>query len=140
MSAADKTKLDGLGSGIFGGDFQTATAEGTTTTTSSSFTSKVALTSPGGLTGTYRVAYYAGMTSANGSKRYQVRLYNLTDTTELCYDENTPGTAGVWNAKSGYAYVTFTGLAKEFQIQFASQDNSTTVSCRRARIEFWRVA
>jgi hypothetical protein len=137
MSSTDKTKLDGI-SGAFGTNFQITASEGTSTSSSSTFATKVSLTT-GALTGTYRIAYSTEVTAANAVKRYQSRLYNVTDGAELCYDENSPGTANVWSAKTGYAYVTFTGAAKTFSIEFASADNSTPVSIRRSRLELWRV-
>lgn len=138
LSAADKAKLDSLNP-VFASNFQTVVEEAATTTTSSTYTSKVTLVT-GALTGTYRVGMYADITSANPVKRVQCRLYNVSDAVEYCLTDLVPPAAGVFQGLSGFNYVTLSGVSKNIVIQFASQDNMTVVSCQHARIEFWRVA
>jgi len=125
--------------GTFGDNFQNVAAEATTTTTSAVFQSKVTLTTPA-LTGTYRVAFYCEIASGTANTRAQARLFNSTDATELCFSETRMSLANLFACATGFQYVTFTGAAKSFIVQFASQGGVATVSCRRARIEFWRVS
>jgi hypothetical protein len=138
MDKADKTKLDSFGAGGLV-DFQTVADDTVTTTTSSTFQTKVTLAT-GALTGTYRVGMFAGVTSANSAKRVQCRLYNTSDNVEYCSTDIAVPASGVYEGFTGFNYVTLAGVSKNISIQFASQDNAATVSCRRARIEFWRVA
>ena len=121
----------------FGRNYQTVVAEGTDTTTSSGFKTRVTLTTPA-LTGSYRINYYAELSISPGNQRYQCRLYNSTDATELCYSEVGPTQNDIFGSVSGFCDVTFAGVAKTFLIQYASQDNSATVTIRRARVEIWR--
>jgi len=123
---------------VFGRDFQQVAAEATTTTTAGAYTTKVTLTT-GALTGTYRVAYSAEIQGSAKDKQMSCRLYNLTDAVEYCFDSGDKEEANQWEENSGFAYVTLVGASKNIAVQFASPEG-ITVSCRRARIEFWRVA
>lgn len=135
-----KVQVGNLSSGssnVFGQNYQSASSEGTSTTTNSTMQDKVTLTTTA-LTGTYRVSFYCEVTPEKANKREQCRLYNVTDAVELCWDEYRPVLGRLFKATAGFSDVTFTGAAKTFKIQFASQDGSTTVNIRRARIEIWR--
>lgn len=142
--AAQAKKYSTLGDMIssvnpFGKDYQLSSSEGTSNTTSSTYQNKVSLTT-GSLTGTYRVSYYCELTIGTANRDAQVRLYNSTDATELCMlfrrfnqtTENVPA--------AGFQYVTFTGAAKTFIIQYNSPNNVAQVNIQRARIELWRVS
>lgn len=124
---------------VFGSDPQLEVSEGTSTTTSSTMQDKVTLTTPA-LTGTYRVAFFCEIMIGTANARHQCRLYNVTDAAELCFDDTRPSLASMYAARSGFQYVTFAGAAKTFKVQFARQNNSATVTIRRARIEFWRIS
>lgn len=127
------------GSPVFGSAPQLEVSEGTSTTTSSTMQDKVTLTTPA-LTGTYRVAFFCEIMIGTANARHQCQLYNVTDAAELCFDDARPSLASMYAARSGFQYVTFAGAAKTFKVQFASQNNSATVTIRRARIEFWRIS
>jgi len=124
---------------VFGADPQIGVSEGTSTTTSSTMQDKVTLTTPA-LTGTYRVSFFCEIMIGNANARHQCRLYNVTDAAELCFDDTRPSLASMYAARGGFQYVTFSGAAKTFKIQFASQGGSATVTIRRARLELWRVS
>jgi pectin methylesterase-like acyl-CoA thioesterase len=124
---------------IFGANFQTAVDETTTSTTSSSYQDKVTMTTPA-LTGTYRVSFYCEVATGSSNTRSLARLYNVTDATELCLHDSRDSAGSLFQGKLGFQYVTFAGVAKVFKIQFASQAGVATISCRRARIELWRVS
>ena len=123
---------------VFGLDFQYVTSEDVSSTTSSTYQNKVTLVTPA-LSGTYRVACYCEVAIGTSNYRSLVRLYNVTDLSELCYFDSRDSLSLIYQGKSGFQYVTFTGGSKTFKLQYASQNNSTTVYCRRARIELWRV-
>jgi hypothetical protein len=122
---------------VFGRDYQTATSEGVTPTTSSTYAVKTTLTTPV-LTGTYRVNYYCELMTPTANRRCQARLYNVTNVSELCSTDFIPSTTSVYQFVTGFCDITFTGAAKTITIQFASQNNVATVNIRRARIEIWR--
>jgi hypothetical protein len=127
------------GTNVFGYDFQQVASEGDSTTTSSTFQDKVSLVSPA-LTGTYRVAFYCESSCFLANRSVQLRLYNSTDATELCLDEQRPSLSALFGSSSGFQFVTFTGSSKTFKVQYASSNGATQVTIRRARIEFWRVS
>jgi hypothetical protein len=126
-------------SSIFGADYQIEVVEGTSTTTSSTMQDKVTLTTPA-LTGTYRVAFFCEIMIGTANARHRCQLYNVTDAAELCFDDTRPSLASMYTVRSGFQNVTFAGAAQTFKIQFANQNNSATVTIRRARIEFWRIS
>lgn len=119
-------------------DFLYAADEGVTSTTSATYQTKVTLTT-GALTGTYRVAFYAGLSSGTPNRDMECRLYNVTDAVELDSNYVNASASGVYRLTTGFAYVAFTGAAKSFSIQWRSPAGAT-ISIRRARIEFWRVS
>lgn len=127
------------GGGVFGADYQAAASEGPGTTTNAVMQDKTTLTT-GALTGVYRVGFFCEIQIDTANRRHQCRLYNVTDAAELCYNEDRPSLTSLYQAAAGFCNVTFTGAAKTFKIQFASQDGTATVTIRRARIELWRVS
>lgn len=140
MSAADKTKLDGLGGGVFGGDAATVVDDAATTNATNNYNNGIKLTyTTPALTGTYMVHYTADLAVNSNTARYLFRLQNTTDAVTLGLNEETVGTSGVNQTRSGFAIVTLAGVAKTYQVQFASQNNSATVTCRNARMLFYRL-
>ena len=124
---------------IFGRDYASGVSEANSTTTSSTYQDKVSLVT-GALTGTYLVEWQCEMTIASANRLHRCRLYDATAAAELCNDDHRPSIANAWKLASGFALVTFVGAAKTLKIQFASQNNSTTVTIRRARVVMWRVS
>ena len=124
---------------IYGNNYQIQVSEGETTTTSSTFSTKVSLVS-GAVTGTYKINSYCEIMVSTKNKTHASRLYNVTDATELCYNEITRIAIGLYMSISGFQVITFSGTSKTFAIQFASPDNLTTITIRRARLEFLRVS
>jgi hypothetical protein len=124
--------------GVFGRDRQSVESLGTSTTTSSSYQTKVSLTTPV-LTGTYRVAWFALVYSDGDLGR--VRLQNVTDGLDVGYwQRHKSSDADVIQAVGGFANVVFAGAAKTFSIQWRDESGGNTQGIREARIEFWRVA
>lgn len=133
--AADWNQTDSR----FGNDYQTAISTGRSTSSSSTFASKVSLTT-GAITGTYRVRWTTVMDSED-TTRYQVRLRNTTDGVTLGAERDVePERPTDRLTESGFGEVVFSGVAKTFQLQFASQDGSSVVGIQDARIELWRVS
>jgi hypothetical protein len=68
------------------------------------------------------------------------RLYNNTDAT--AYTENIKRCYATTerNNFSGIEYVTFSGAAKTFYLQWRAGTTGNTAGCAWARIELWRVS
>lgn len=126
----------------FGRDFTNGASEGASTTNNAAFQTKLTVTT-GALTGVYRVGCHAELTvtvGGPGSRDVSARLYNSTDATELCAVRVRLTTLNTdVQGFNGFQFVTFTGAAKTFLIQYASPSGAT-VSISRARIEIWRVS
>jgi len=138
MSAADKTKLNGLGN--FGRDYQSAASDGRSTTTSDVFQDKTTLTTPA-LTGTYRIGWTAVVDHSISSSSDEERLYNETDAAVVGATINwRPSISSEVRHVSGFAEIVFTGAAKTFKIQYRSVNGAATAAIQAAKIEFWRVS
>lgn len=128
------------GSTIFGNNPQYASNDVGATTTSSTYQTGVTLTTPA-LTGTYWIQWSAEGRNATGvTADLEVRFQNTTDAATI--NEYNIELKDVTNyiPFGGIYEQTFTGAAKSFEIQFASENNSDTVGVRRARIMLWRKA
>ena len=125
--------------GVFGADYQSIISSGRSTTTSSTFQSKVSLVTPA-LTGTYRVGWTAIVDCSSASTSNEYRLYNTTDTALIggliVMEFKDPSNR---DCVGGFAEVVFTGSSKTFQIQHRVQSANTS-GIQEARIELWRVS
>lgn len=139
--AKKKTTISALSSvaSIFGADFQSAVADSRTTTTSNTYQDKLTLTT-GALTGTYRVGWCADIDMGGSNQIGWARLYNVTDSTILGEQAHRPSSTTIHLPVTGFAYVTFTGSAKTFRIQFRSASSGNTIGIEHANLEFWRVS
>ena len=136
-----KITIGSLPANIFGGNQQNASSEAASTTTSTSLQTKLSMVTPA-LTGTYMVQVFAEIYNSGGalsSNRTEAQLYNSTDATELCFSSPRSG-QGTYVPFSGFAIVTFTGVAKTFQVRYRTTAGSSTAYIRRARIILFRVA
>lgn len=144
MTAADKTKLDGVVSGIFGANYQKQVDDTRTTTTANAYggvgTTKLTLVTPA-LTGMYRVAAFAVLDQGAANQIGWCRLYNSTDAVVLGEANHRPSLATVL---APFAFrcpdCVFAGAAKTFLLQFRSGVAGDTTGCQYARIEIWRVS
>jgi len=128
-----------ISGGVFGQDYQTATSTGRSTTTSTTFQTKVTLTT-GSLTGTYRVGWCAVVDQSRASDAVQVQLLNTTDAAVVgVLQEHEPKDSRNRIHVGGFAEVVFSGAAKSFSIQWREQRGSTA-GIQDARIEIWRVS
>jgi len=124
---------------VFGDNYQSAAVEARTTTTSATYQDKTTLTT-GALTGTYRVGFVAVTDSGAANNLHWCRLYNSTDATTLVEFSHRPSQNTVDAPNSGFQYVTFTGAAKTFIVQYRSATAGDTTGIANARIELWRVS
>ena len=132
---------------LFGRDYQTAVSVALSTTTSTTFQTKITLTTPS-LTGTYRLGWCALVGQSNTGDKVECRLRNTTDGVTLGADPVGSGANGSRNepkdildrmTTAGFAEVVFSGAAKTFELQYRQQGGNTA-SIRNAHVEIWRVA
>jgi hypothetical protein len=125
----------------FGQDYQTAISVPISTTTSTTFQTKIALTTPS-LTGTYRVGWTSLIGSSTTTDQVQVRLYNVTDGSAIGPDQPyAPNHADNRVLAAGFAEVVFAGASKTIEIQFRRRSLAVVaVGIEGARIEIWRAS
>ena len=123
---------------IFDKDFQRAESLTRSTTTLSTYQTKVSLTGEG-LTGTYRVAWMAHID--NNGAQGKFRLRNITDgidvTGEALFKSSS---ASDRLPVGGFGFVVFAADTKTFDIQWADVAGGNTQGIQEAKIEFWRVS
>lgn len=123
---------------VFGSDYQREESMGESSTTSTTFQSKVTLTTPA-LTGTYRIGWSARVWQSGVADRLQAQLYNDTDAAVLSGPfDFEPEDADDRHLPSASREVVFDGSAKTFIVQYRQQDGGTAY-IDQASIEFWRV-
>ena len=126
----------GANAGGFGNDFQKVSA-GDTGGGPAGWINAVTLTT-GNLTGTYKVSFYSEVESAADTNK-QCRLYNNTDSTELCKFQGLAHLSNIeYTPAYGFEYITFTGSAKTFYLQITVSSGSAVF--HRNKIEIYRVS
>jgi hypothetical protein len=138
MSSTDKSKLD-LMSPDFGRDYTSAQSLGQSTTTATTYQSKLSMAT-GALTGTYLITWYCLMSRPSGGNSVFARFYNTTSSTVV---------GGVWSKDqlqvtdklqfSGSAVITLSGTSNTYIIQYQG-GGGNTAAIEEARIEMWRVS
>lgn len=148
LTSAERTKLAGIETAADVTDTANVTSaleldyndsEGTSTTSSGTPQTKVAITLPA-ITGTVVVFFAANIYTASSEKRVAARLYNSTDATVL----NGPIDPWEKNANSeavysGFEEIVLTGSAKTIQLQYYSPDG-VTVGINHAKLMVIRIA
>lgn len=140
MSAADKTKLDGVVAG-FGGGFQ----QGSSDTASSwsgdeNYRQKLRVTTPSLPAGTYRIGWHFEFAMDTVSYRGGVRGQINDSVTMFEVAEEFKDTDN-WNPGSGYYYHTLASPAVlNLDMDYKTYNASYAVGIRRARLEIWRVS
>jgi hypothetical protein len=127
------------GTTVFGSDYQRQESLSESTTTSSTFQTKVTLTT-GALTGTYRIGYGAKM--KNNDDAGEARLYNSTDASQFggVHGVRTKVLADEYQTISGVYEITLTGSSKTIVLQYRDKVGGNTQYIMDAWIEFWRVS
>lgn len=124
---------------VFGDDYQGAGSRARSTTTSSSFQTKVTLTTPV-LTGTYRVVWQAVIDQTNTQDSVEVRLQNTTLGSSVgTFQRMEPKDIDNQIFAGGAGGVVFAAQTMDFEIQWRQQDGSTA-GIQDAVIEIWRVS
>jgi ABC-type molybdate transport system substrate-binding protein len=127
--------LTGIATGISGG-YQSASVSARTSTTLSSFQTKLQLVTPA-LTGTYRVGWSALVD--NIGPLGEAQLYNVTDASVVGGVRIYSLSAGQRRDVGSPEEIVFTGASKTLEIQFRDVAGGNTQGIRNARIELWKV-
>ncbi len=124
---------------VFGADYQTEISTARSTTTSTSFQTKVTLTTPT-LTGTYRIGWCSVIDQQGGADSVEARLQNTTDASTVgAIQRLEPKDTDNREFAGGFAEVVFAGVSRSFEIQWRQQEGNTA-GIQDARIEFWRLS
>lgn len=117
-----------------------AASEARSTTTSTTFQSKVTLAT-GTQTGTFRIAWTALLDVSDTTYNIEVRLWDNTNSVMIgSLMVLQPHDAVNREASGQFINVTFTAQARDLRLQYRSTNNSGTAGIAAARIEFWRVS
>lgn len=143
MSSADKTKLDGIGTGagIFGSQAQNAENSSTATTTAGSFQQYMKFTTTSLPAGTYRISWTYVWALSSASQYFNGRV-QLDDSNTLVTHLQEPKDASLSNRHihSGFAYATFGSAGThDIDIDYYSSGGATA-QITLGRIEIWRVS
>lgn len=128
------------GASVFGASYQYAEDLSRSTTTSTTYQTKVSLTTPA-LTGTFRLGWHCVVDQDNTQDKVEVRLQNTTDAATVGPTPTRIEPKDTTNRYSagGFGEVVFSGAAKTFEVQFRQQGGNTA-GIQDARIEIWRVS
>jgi len=125
------------GNSSFGSEFQQASSDSQSSTTSSSWQQKLRLTTGNLPSGTYRIGWYCEFWQSNRSDAVQVQV-QIDDTTTIMSVENEPKDLHDRFGSGGFYYASLSGVT-QIDMDYRQQRGSTAY-IRRARIEIWRVA
>lgn len=122
-------------------DYTSNSSDGVSSTTSSTYTTKVSITLPA-ITATMLIAWSAE-SQAQKDRQVGVRLRNTTDAAtlaEIMQETKQKASSLEWHSNGGVAEIALTGASKVIALQWNSQDNVGSASIRRGRLTAWRIA
>lgn len=127
-----------LPSANFGAEFDEASSDSDSSTTSGTYQQKLRLTTSSLPSGSYRIGFYyewnkSGVTDF--ASRVQV---NDTTTIMEAFEEAPDAGADQWYARGGFGYYSGSGILNIDLDYHAGGQNTATI--RKARIEIWRVS
>jgi len=130
-----------VGTQVFGSEFQEESSLGDSTTSSTSFVSKLILTTPVVPAGTYRVAVSFNWNYNNLTRNFLAQIDQDSGTIVGTFtaEPADPGTSQDYIV-SKFAYVILTNAVHTFDLQFAVENAADVALIDTARIEFWRVS
>lgn len=126
------------GGGVFGGNFQQASNDAESSTTSSTFQQKLRMTTPSLPSGTYRIGYSVEgrCNSTYVALALRVQINDTTTIGEALVESQDVSNYDVY---SGFYYYTGSGVLN-IDLDYRSSSGGTTSFTRRARLEIWRVS
>jgi len=128
---------------VFGTYFNEASDDTDSSTTSTSWSQKVRLTTASLPVGKYRIgwSYNIRGASTSVSPRTQVQI-NDTDTVHTYLFEPKDASTNEEDAVGGFYYYTVAsaGATLNIDLDYSSETTGSSMTIRRARLEFWRVS
>lgn len=130
-----------VGGGIFGSEFQQASSDTQSTTTSTTFQQKLRLTTGTLPSGTYRIAWYYEyhISSTTYDFEGRVQIGDSTTIHEIREEAQDAGT-DQWEPCGGFYYHTGSGVLNIDLDYCRSSASGGTAYIRKARLEIWRVS
>jgi hypothetical protein len=124
--------------GVFGNNFQQASNDAESSTTSSTFQQKLRMTTSSLPSGTYRIGYSVEgrCNSTSVSLALQVQINDTTTIGEALVESQDVANYDDYN---GFYYFTGSGVLN-IDLDYRSSSAGTTSFVRRARLEIWRVS
>lgn len=125
---------------IFGSQYQSATSEGESSTTSATYVQKLRLTTASVPAGNYYIGWFFEHAMSGDDKQFGYRL-QVDDTTtfaEGILENKGQYSDSQWRPKSGFYVATLTAATHTVDIDYLAV--SDTAYIRRARIVVWRVS
>ena len=122
---------------VYGTEFQEASAEAETSTTSETFQQKLRMTTPSLPAGDYRIGFYAEMRSVNSGDRYKFQV-QIDDTTTISTLVIEPRHENDRFPLTGFRHETLASGVHNIDIDFAADEPSITAFILSARLEIYR--
>jgi hypothetical protein len=112
-------------------------SENESTTTSTSYQTKLTLTTSNLPSGTYRVGWYYELQEDDTSSSVFARVYD--ESTILAESEIEPQDDDNWYGQGGFCYRSISGI-HNFYIKYRTDNSYECAGIRKARLELWRVS
>jgi hypothetical protein len=128
---------------VFGTYFNEASSETDSSTTSTSWSQKVRLTTASLPVGKYRIGWSYNVRGASTSASPVCRVQiGDTDTIHNYLFEPKDASTNEEDAVGGFYYYTVAsaGTTLNIDLDYSSEANGSSMTIRRARLEFWRVS
>lgn len=128
--------------GIFGSFFQDVESLGLSSTTSTTYQTKLTLTTPSLPIGRYRLGWTYSWSYSSTGDDFEARIL-LNTTTQIMAHAQEPKDSGTdqLHRHSGFEYIDVTSPGVQtIDLQWRTDDGSETAWIQRTRMEFWRVS
>jgi len=140
--------VGGASGSTFGSEFQTATASGVTSTTSTAFLNKLSFTTTSVPAGTYRIAISYGWNHDSAGSDFEAQFLEDTVVLGEIHKQEPKDSAGAFSttgtSQRQYThkvhYSTLTAGTHTYDFDFRTDTLGTASSVWEVIIEFWRVA
>lgn len=125
---------------VFGDNFIVSSSDAVSTSSSTSFSTKVTLNAGALPAGTYRVGWQYDWGYSNGGANFLARVMLDGATAIMTHVQEPQDTAiGQRQITSGFGYVTLTAGTHTVTLDYAASSTLDTARIGQARLEFWRV-
>lgn len=122
---------------VFGSQHHEASSDGQSTTTSTTFVTKLTLTTSSLPLGKYRVGFSCEYSNEDDSL---TSVQVTVDGTAHAIPTGYPWDDTEWHAGSGFFYLDAISGAKTIKIEYKTESGTKDAYIRRARLEIWRIS